>query len=311
MDNLLHGEIGRIKKMMGLTEDIKFTEMSDDFLDMVKEKTPELYSKFFNLYKNKGIEYAKGEYEKYDPDILDKKQAELEVMWAKKRKEERKEAKRMKFDKLRAYLPKKEEIKDILGKHLLTRNFREKCEEFIIPQLSTNLLTVKESKYGNDILSISYKLNGYLEFRNADEFIDYLRDNGDDKILDNIIKSRKMEKSIKRFAKMDKEYGGFDFIDDFFSKSFRLKTEFVLKLEIREGRYRRENEINFYITQSFKVNSSQFIFRDLEKYDKQFFEIDNKGDVIKELTVMLDKLKMSIMNMMPFERLAPLNEIFK
>lgn len=309
MDRLLYEEIGRIKSVMGLTEDIKFSEMGDDFLDMVKEKTPELYSKFFNLYKNKGIDYAKAEYEKYDPDILDKKQAELEVMWAKQRKKERNEAKKMKFDKLRAYLPKKEEMKDILEKHLLTRNFRQQCEDLIIPQLSTKLLTVKESKYGDNTLLISYKLNGYLEFSNPDEFIDYLMDNGDDRILDNIIKSRKTAKSVKRFGKMAKKYGDFDegsdFIYDGFSGSYRLRTEFVLKLEVNKARYFSEDVINCYINQYFKFDNSHFILKDLEKNDREFrFEIDNKGDVIKKLTVILDKLKMYIMNIKPSERLG-------
>ena len=297
MNNFLVEELNRIKKIMGLNEDITFTEMNDEFLDMVKEKTPELYPKFFNLYKNKGIDYAKSEYEKYDPDVLAKKEAEIATAQKNKRKEERLSIKKNKFDQLKTFLPSKEEVKHILDTFLLTRDFRDDCSDLNIPQLSTSTLSSVGKKINGNTLSFKHKLNGYLEFKDAQDFINYATDTGNDKVLDAMNQTKKTEKYIRKANKLYKEYGIYDdFIhDDYSQPSSNIKTKTTLDLTFYiTERIRSESKFMLSIEYKFSVQNSVSPDETLKEYDSLYESVESKEDVIRYFKNLLGSLKEKI-----------------
>lgn len=300
MNTLLSEELNRIKKIMGLNEDISFTYMNDEFLDMVKQKTPELYSKFFNLYKNKGIDYAKSAYEKYDPDVLAKKEAEIAIAQRNKREEERLLAKKNKFEELKSILPTKEEVKHILDTSLLTGDFRNFCSDEGIPQLSTSTLSSVGKKINGHTLSFKHKLNGYLEFKNIRDLLDYFEDTGNNKILDSMIRTKNTDKYLKKMNKLYKDYGIYDdFIHDDFLRpisTIKVRANLDITIQIEKNKFIRDSEFMLSIEYKFSVINNISSDEMIEKYDSIYESVNNKEDVIHYFNNLLVSLKEKIKN---------------
>lgn len=307
MLNLLNEELERIRKIM--SEDVNFVDINDDFLDMVKRKTPDLYSKFFNLYRNKGLEYAKSEYEKYDPDILAKKQDELEAQYALARKEQKKKEKKSKIETLKSFLPNKPEMAELLDKYLLTRDFRIQCEELFIPQLNSNTLTARQ-KYDHFRLQNKYNLNGYLEFKTVEDFKAYGQKYGKDRLFSNISKSGKTEKEIRRLNKFAKNLGHvYDFFDDYYyltkNRGVRMKTSLEINFDIREfnAGFSDEKYYNFRVYYTFRVETlPEKIYKDFVHNSFEAFTVNSKEDVINSIKQILINLNGLVLDMDALDR---------
>ena len=77
-NKLLIEELSKMKNLMNYMEGKKIIKedvltMSDtesDFLNKVKNENPEMYGKFFNLVRNKGLDFAKEKYFQFDKERL-------------------------------------------------------------------------------------------------------------------------------------------------------------------------------------------------------------------------------------------------
>lgn len=64
------------KRAIIISEQTTYTgdEQSEIFLDKVKSENPDMFVRFLNLVKNKGLEFAKDKYKEFDVELITKSQ---------------------------------------------------------------------------------------------------------------------------------------------------------------------------------------------------------------------------------------------
>lgn len=202
------------------------TDEDRDFLESVKEKTPETYLKILNIFKNKGSEEAKKEYQKFDPVFLKKQEKEKKSLETKKLTKE-------KIEELKTLLPSKEEVKNIIERNFLTQDFRYISEKLLFPQLSINAIESKVTNLGKDLVAINYNLNGVKKFNNIKELDNTIAKGiNDDVILDSVLKTIKNYKTQKKY---ERKYGkDFDNEDWYFDNSLKIFANLKIRIAIQK-----------------------------------------------------------------------------
>lgn len=142
-------------------EDLVTIDDSDesDFLMKVKKENPNLYNRFFSMFRNRGLNIAKIEYAKF------KKEARIETKADKQDK---------KAEKLISINPSKEEIASVINRNFSTPQFRQMCNKLNFPQLSSEafeleIVTNKKDNGTNSILKIDIPI--YKKFKNLSEYV--------------------------------------------------------------------------------------------------------------------------------------------
>lgn len=231
----LLNEIAKIKKMMGINEvEFSFDENreGDDFLNKVKKNTPDVYSKIYNIYKNKGLDKAVEAYAQYDPEVLKKKEEDKNLEY----KEMAKVRGREMINKMKSFLPNTDEIKNIVDKNFFDKNIRTRFKTFLLPQPSVKNLKIKYVNQSPRNFHIRY---GFMSFKYLDgKEIDKSAENliygvDDDEILDDIVKARKEYKYMQKTKKSFKPYELYHFNDYFLANTIVIN----LTIDINITRY--------------------------------------------------------------------------
>lgn len=238
-EKLIIENFGKVFNKIKRIDDTKLNEASfvydvpkedSDFLDRVKSLTPELYNKFYTLYRNRGLEAAKIEYEKIDPEVLKQKaKDEKKAQTLKNRKEM--------LGGVKELLPSKEDIKNSVDRIILTSDFRKISQQLLFPQLTIANMDVKVKSHTMKDMLVYYTFSSYMSFKSPEELFKYFENIGtDDSILDDILKAKNKIKSVKNMQKWDKEYyDEYNPMYDHWDKNLKFKSELQIRVQIRKN----------------------------------------------------------------------------
>lgn len=303
-----------------LNEDVKFTQIDNEFLQMVKTKTPNLYQKFFNLYKNKGLDYAKEQYKNYDPTILAQKEVEKNAESLKKYQEEKRKQKNAKIQELKSLLPEKPDMESILNDFLLDKQLRESFHTEVIPQLSTKTLSMKTKFSPPNDITANYEIFGYLKFPNVTKIINRITNSDtdtlsklinmgdeealikyivniatqpyDEDIVNDIVGSRKTHQYNKKLQKLFP--GEYDYINDaaLLKNTLAFKSKLSIKLMVSTNNIRGTR---LYTEILFTAESSKPIVENISTSTHNYTPVSDYGDVLDSITKTLIEIKSKIL----------------
>lgn len=239
IEKLIIENFGKVFNRIKRIDDTKLNEASfvydvpkedSDFLDRVKSLTPELYNKFYTLYRNRGLEAAKSEYEKIDPEVLKQKaKDEKKAQTLKNRKEMLRGVKEL--------LPSKEDIKNSVDRIILTSDFRKISQQLLFPQLTIANMDAKVKSHTMEDMLVYYTFSSYMSFKSPEELFKYFENIGtDDSILDDMLKAKNKIKSVKNMQKWGKEYyDEYNPMYDYMDKNLKFKSELQIRVQIRKN----------------------------------------------------------------------------
>jgi hypothetical protein len=220
-------------------------EDEHEFLKRVKTLTPDLYNRFLSMVKNKGLEVAKQEYMKIDPEVLKQKEKDEKRMQTLNNRKE-------KLSSTKILLPNKTDIKNSVNRVLLDSDFRRVSQELLFPQLTVNNLEYKVNTHTMNHIMVTYKFDSRMRFKSMkdlDSYILSMRDN--DSILDDIITSRKIHKQNKDIKKWSGKYG--EDIDNFWDMDLVFMSTLEIKVEVRKGQIGFDVGDFTYVTTTYRT----------------------------------------------------------
>ena len=218
----------------------------NDFLKIVKDKSPTLYARFYAMVKNKGLAVSMEEYDKVNPDVL-KLKAKQEK--SKITKEKGKELK----DEMKDLLPDKSQTNSIINEYLLTDDLRHFLQKLGVNQPSTDGCSFNLS---------SNQQEGSIKVNLATTEKYDLKLNGSTRFLDKLNREYNLSEEIMRTSNKQR-------LDKGLEKT--LHDEYDYDTENFEARIRCEIQIDLYRSTGLRIHT---FFR-IEYYNNNDYSKDS------------------------------------
>ena len=224
-----------------------------EFLKRVKEKTPELYNRFYSMVKNRGLDKAKEEYLNHDQEYQkllakeNKKKATKENNWNLK-------------ETIKEVMPNRQQIKSLIERYFFNADFIAMCKKFNLPQISPESFVPKINinKY-DGLIRINMKSVKY--YIDIPFFIKTLKTQNPEREIKRHEKNFKFINKMKKYTSEDEEDSMMDYNYVDKKEAFKITNSFMLTV-------RHDNRV-LTGRRGFEINSS---FSSMAEGGKYFME---------------------------------------
>ena len=191
-----------------------------EFLKRVKEKTPELYNRFYSMVKNRGLDKAKEEYLNHDQEYQkllakeNKKKATKENNWNLK-------------ETIKEVMPNRQQIKSLIERYFFNADFIAMCKKFNLPQISPESFVPKINinKY-DGLIRINMKSVKY--YIDIPFFIKTLKTQNPEREIKRHEKNFKFINKMKKYTSEDEEDSMMDYNYVDKKEAFKITNSFML-----------------------------------------------------------------------------------